>query len=370
MHDVTGQDASLASGVQATFQQVGGALGLSVLITIASRHAASLISDGTAASVATTDGYVLAFRVAAALMVVGALLVLGVHGEERVVDAAATEGRGRRRRNTLRLCRRGGLGRGSDRSTLTSRSITETDGTPTARTRHPLVDSVRSALGRPRRDDREAKQCAHARRGRTHRALEHVGLGYKSPLRHGFHQGKRGCSGRVAGVATPLCRSVLYRFSTEFRRTWPRRPDQDASRVVLSVVWEYRSAVMATDEWPRLSCTTLVRTPRRDRDRCAYVWRSPCTDNAGNPVAATARANAFVARPGGIGLPSPSVKTRSRSFQGRRPPVVLRPDAYAVCAAPSPSAPAHDDAAGSPRPRRDGTISRRPPQLDNEFSRE
>ena len=71
LHGVTGQDASLASGVQATFQQVGGALGLAVFVTIASRRAASLISHGTVAAVATTDGYVLAYRVAAALMVVG-----------------------------------------------------------------------------------------------------------------------------------------------------------------------------------------------------------------------------------------------------------------------------------------------------------
>jgi EmrB/QacA subfamily drug resistance transporter len=78
LHGVTGQDASLASGVQATVQQVGGALGLAVFVTIASRHAASLISHGTVAAVATTHGYVLAFRVAAALMVVGALLVLAL----------------------------------------------------------------------------------------------------------------------------------------------------------------------------------------------------------------------------------------------------------------------------------------------------
>ena len=78
LHGVTGQDSSLASGVQATFQQVGGALGLSVFVTIASRHAASLLRHGTVAAVATTHGYVLAYRVAAALMAVGALLVLAL----------------------------------------------------------------------------------------------------------------------------------------------------------------------------------------------------------------------------------------------------------------------------------------------------
>jgi MFS family permease len=78
LHEVTGQDSSLASGVQATFQQVGGAVGLSVFVTIASRHAASLISHGTAVAVATTHGYVLSYRVGAALMVVGGLLVFGL----------------------------------------------------------------------------------------------------------------------------------------------------------------------------------------------------------------------------------------------------------------------------------------------------
>jgi MFS family permease len=76
LHEVTGQDSSLASGVQATFQQVGGALGLSVLVTLALRHAASLASHGTARAVAITDGYVLAYRIAAVLMVVGGVLVL------------------------------------------------------------------------------------------------------------------------------------------------------------------------------------------------------------------------------------------------------------------------------------------------------
>jgi predicted MFS family arabinose efflux permease len=78
LHEVTGQDSSLASGVQATFQQVGGALGLSVLVTVASRHAASLASRGTSAAVATIHGYALAYRVGAALLVIGGLLVLAL----------------------------------------------------------------------------------------------------------------------------------------------------------------------------------------------------------------------------------------------------------------------------------------------------
>lgn len=76
LHEVTGQDASLASGVQAALQQIGGALGLSTLVTLALRHAASQIRGGADPHVAFTDGYTLAFRVGVGLLVVGGILVV------------------------------------------------------------------------------------------------------------------------------------------------------------------------------------------------------------------------------------------------------------------------------------------------------
>jgi predicted MFS family arabinose efflux permease len=76
LHGVTGQDSALASGVQATFQQVGGALGLSVLVTVASRHAASQAAAGMNRAVATVHGYVRAYHVGSVLMLVGGVLVL------------------------------------------------------------------------------------------------------------------------------------------------------------------------------------------------------------------------------------------------------------------------------------------------------
>jgi EmrB/QacA subfamily drug resistance transporter len=76
LHEVTGQDSSLASGVQSAMQQVGGALGLSCLVTFALRHAAGQIRHGIAPALATTHGYVLAFRIGSLLLVVGGVLIL------------------------------------------------------------------------------------------------------------------------------------------------------------------------------------------------------------------------------------------------------------------------------------------------------
>jgi hypothetical protein len=76
LHEVTGQDSSLASGVQSAMQQVGGALGLSCLVTLGLRHAAGQIRHGTLPDVAATHGYVLAFRIGAVLLVIGGVLVL------------------------------------------------------------------------------------------------------------------------------------------------------------------------------------------------------------------------------------------------------------------------------------------------------
>jgi MFS family permease len=76
LHEVTGQDSSLASGVQSAMQQVGGALGLSCLVTLGLRHAAGQIHDGVLPALASTHGYVLAFRVGAVLLLIGGVLVL------------------------------------------------------------------------------------------------------------------------------------------------------------------------------------------------------------------------------------------------------------------------------------------------------
>jgi hypothetical protein len=64
----------------------GGALGLASLVTIALRHAGDQIHHGVAPALAATDGYVLSFRMAAALLATDCLLVLALL--ERVSTSA------------------------------------------------------------------------------------------------------------------------------------------------------------------------------------------------------------------------------------------------------------------------------------------
>ncbi|NUO58522.1 MAG: MFS transporter [Hamadaea sp.] len=75
LHNVTGQDSGLASGVQTTMQQVGSALGLATLVTLAVRYAADQTAAGSSAASAMADGFALSFRIGAILLVVCGLLV-------------------------------------------------------------------------------------------------------------------------------------------------------------------------------------------------------------------------------------------------------------------------------------------------------
>jgi EmrB/QacA subfamily drug resistance transporter len=78
LHEVTSQDAGLASGVQNAMQQIAGAVGLAVLVTVAYRHAAGLVADGTDPVKALVEGYQLSYRVAAGLLIAGAVAVLAL----------------------------------------------------------------------------------------------------------------------------------------------------------------------------------------------------------------------------------------------------------------------------------------------------
>jgi EmrB/QacA subfamily drug resistance transporter len=68
--------AGVASGLLTTCQQVGGAVGIAALVTIAANHTESLLKLGLDPNVALLDGFQLALRIGAALLLGAAVLVL------------------------------------------------------------------------------------------------------------------------------------------------------------------------------------------------------------------------------------------------------------------------------------------------------
>ena len=71
MSSATPEDSGLVSGLVNTTQQVGGAIGLSVLATLASSHTAALSRAGGPVASSLTSGYHLAFEIGAIAIIAG-----------------------------------------------------------------------------------------------------------------------------------------------------------------------------------------------------------------------------------------------------------------------------------------------------------
>ena len=75
---VEGPEAGLASGLINTSQQIGGALGLALLTTVATTRSTNLIEGGTAQPEALTSGFSLAFWVAVGFAVASLITTIAV----------------------------------------------------------------------------------------------------------------------------------------------------------------------------------------------------------------------------------------------------------------------------------------------------